>query len=224
MDDRQKDACAVDKQSEYALLLSVQKKGVDAMVISKYQSLAMRTSPEDGHDRVLNGCLGLIGESGEIVDLVKKWKFQSGKDAELPKEKLIEECGDVLWYCAELLTGLSADMGVVHSKLHKIFDDVSKENRNSTLEIKTIRLAATSSHTAELLIDGPPTKKVLRIDSAYHTSAAKAQVAGIMAHVKDILEIHCDVTLEDAMENNVQKLKKRYPDGFDPERSLHREE
>ncbi|MDO4356907.1 MAG: hypothetical protein Q4E13_10395 [Clostridia bacterium] len=24
------------------------------------------------------------------------------------------------------------------------------------------------------------------------------------------------------MERNIEKLKKRYPDGFDPERSLHR--
>ena len=64
-----------------------------------YQRLAMRTSPE-GHDRMLNGCMGLIGEAGEVVDIVKKWKFQSGDHADLPKDKLIEECGDVLWYCA----------------------------------------------------------------------------------------------------------------------------
>lgn len=32
----------------------------------------------------------------------------------------------------------------------------------------------------------------------------------------------CD--LEDVMETNIQKLKERYPDGFDPERSLHRAE
>ncbi|MDO4356908.1 MAG: nucleoside triphosphate pyrophosphohydrolase family protein [Clostridia bacterium] len=79
------------------------------MRIEEYQALAMRTSPE-GHDRVLNGCLGLIGESGEIVDVVKKWKFQSGENAELPKDKLIDECGDVLWYCAELCQGLEIDM------------------------------------------------------------------------------------------------------------------
>lgn len=30
-------------------------------------------------------------------------------------------------------------------------------------------------------------------------------------------------SLDDVMERNVDKLKKRYPDGFDKERSLHRE-
>lgn len=30
--------------------------------------------------------------------------------------------------------------------------------------------------------------------------------------------------LEDVMARNIDKLLKRYPDGFDPERSVHREE
>lgn len=30
-------------------------------------------------------------------------------------------------------------------------------------------------------------------------------------------------SLENIMEKNIEKLKKRYPDGFDPEKSLHRE-
>jgi NTP pyrophosphatase (non-canonical NTP hydrolase) len=32
------------------------------------------------------------------------------------------------------------------------------------------------------------------------------------------------VKLEDIAQHNVEKLKKRYPEGFDPEKSLHREE
>ena len=32
------------------------------------------------------------------------------------------------------------------------------------------------------------------------------------------------VSLEEVAARNVEKLKKRFPDGFDPERSLHREE
>lgn len=31
------------------------------------------------------------------------------------------------------------------------------------------------------------------------------------------------LTLQDVAQGNVDKLLKRYPDGFDPERSLHRE-
>lgn len=32
------------------------------------------------------------------------------------------------------------------------------------------------------------------------------------------------MTLEDVCQLNVDKLRRRYPDGFDPERSMHREE
>ena len=31
-----------------------------------------------------------------------------------------------------------------------------------------------------------------------------------------------DVTMEEVMQGNIDKLKKRFPDGFDSERSLHR--
>ena len=32
------------------------------------------------------------------------------------------------------------------------------------------------------------------------------------------------VKLEDIAQHNIEKLKRRYPEGFDPEKSLHREE
>lgn len=32
------------------------------------------------------------------------------------------------------------------------------------------------------------------------------------------------VTLEEVIRQNIEKLRKRYPDGFDAERSVHREE
>lgn len=34
----------------------------------------------------------------------------------------------------------------------------------------------------------------------------------------------CGWTLEEVMELNIDKLKKRYPEGFDSEKSLHRQE
>lgn len=76
------------------------------LTMADYQRLAQRTSPNDGHDRLDNGVLGLIGESGEIADLLKKWKYQSTPGTPLPREKFLEELGDVLWYIAELATGM----------------------------------------------------------------------------------------------------------------------
>ena len=70
------------------------------MTINKYQNLAMRTlNPElSKKDVLINGVMGLCGESGEAIDLVKKHLAQ-GHD--LDREALIKELGDVAWYLAE---------------------------------------------------------------------------------------------------------------------------
>jgi NTP pyrophosphatase (non-canonical NTP hydrolase) len=106
------------------------------MTLNEYQILAQRTSPDNNHNRILNGVMGLAGESGECIDYVKKNIFQSH---DIDHDKLIEELGDVLWYCAELAAGLG-------------------------------------------------------------------------------------VGLEEVAQWNIDKLRRRYPDGFDPERSVHRDD
>ena len=104
------------------------------MTLNEYQELAQRTSG-DGHDRVLNGCMGMCGESGECMDILKKHMMQGHA---FDREKLIDELGDVFWYVAEAATGLG-------------------------------------------------------------------------------------VTLDEVAQHNIDKLRKRYPDGFDVEHSVHRE-
>lgn len=44
--------------------------------------------------------LGLGGEAGEVVDIIKKATFHPGY--EIDDAHLKEECGDVLWYLALL--------------------------------------------------------------------------------------------------------------------------
>ncbi len=74
------------------------------MNFNEYQKLAQRTSnSKTPSGKIENGCLGLAGESGECCDLLKKYLFQGH---ELEKQRLTEELGDVLWYAAELASGL----------------------------------------------------------------------------------------------------------------------
>ena len=69
------------------------------MTFEEYQKDALRTAPIDIQDDeilgVLHGVSGLCGESGECIDLVKKWAFH-GHD--LDESRLASELGDVLWY------------------------------------------------------------------------------------------------------------------------------
>ena len=85
-------------------------------------------------DVLMNALMGLCGESGEAIDLMKKHLYQGH---ELDREKLIKELGDVAWYLAETAWAL-------------------------------------------------------------------------------------DIPLEDILRGNLDKLKKRYPQGFDAEKSMNR--
>ena len=107
------------------------------MTGNEYQCLALRTaSGIEQYDLTLNGVMGLNGEAGECIDIVKKHLFQGHP---LDTDKLVDELGDVLWYVAITADGIG-------------------------------------------------------------------------------------VPLEDIMQHNIDKLRKRFPEGFDAERSIHRED
>lgn len=108
------------------------------MTLNEYQRLAMTTlnASLERKDVLINGVMGLCGESGEAIDIVKKWLAQGH---ELDKEHLAKELGDIAWYLAEIATAL-------------------------------------------------------------------------------------DLSLEDIFQANIKKLKRRYPEGFEVEKSLSRSE
>lgn len=110
------------------------------MTINEYQEACLRTEPPAAKisetTRLENGLMGLNGEAGEAIDILKKFLFQGH---ELDKKHLARELGDVAWYLAV---------------------------------------------TADAL--------------GYY--------------------------LEDIFQMNIDKLKARYPDGFDQERSVNRKE
>ena len=85
------------------------------MTVNEYQKLAMTTlNPAlDKKDVLINGVMGLCGESGEAIDIVKKWLAQGH---ELDREALIKELGDVAWYLAETAHALGVPLEEVCSR------------------------------------------------------------------------------------------------------------
>ena len=75
------------------------------MQVNEYQELAMRTlNPAlSRKDVLINSVMGLCGESGEAIDIVKKWLAHGH---ELDREHLKKELGDIAWYLAEAATAL----------------------------------------------------------------------------------------------------------------------
>lgn len=79
------------------------------MKINEYQKLAMATlNPKLNNKEILiNGVMGLCGESGEAIDIVKKHLAQGH---ELDKDHLAKELGDIAWYLAETATAIGYDL------------------------------------------------------------------------------------------------------------------
>lgn len=82
------------------------------MTINEYQQLAMRTlNPSlDQKDVLINGVMGLCGESGEAIDIVKKHLAQGH---ELDRDALVKELGDIAWYLAETAYALNVSLEAV---------------------------------------------------------------------------------------------------------------
>jgi len=95
------------------------------MTFDEYQKQAMKTDtfkkPELDlmSDGFVNKVLGIVGETGEFADKIKKMRRNNGHGKLSPSEiELLEiELGDILWYLA-----------TVAKYLNLSFDDVAKKN------------------------------------------------------------------------------------------------
>lgn len=107
------------------------------MTVNDYQRQAMRTlNPALGKkDVLINSMMGLCGEAGEAIDIVKKWLAQGH---ELDRAHLVRELGDVAWYLAEAATALDVPLeDVLQANLDKLqkrfpegFDTSASVHRN----------------------------------------------------------------------------------------------
>jgi NTP pyrophosphatase (non-canonical NTP hydrolase) len=57
--------------------------------------------------------LGLAGEAGEYVELIKKWAYHSNP---LDPEKAAKELGDVLWYVAVAAHTIGFDLSDIAAR------------------------------------------------------------------------------------------------------------
>ena len=83
-----------------AEIYEIQNEKVQGLTANEYQKQAMRTLnlKLSKQEILMNGVMGLCGESGEAIDLVKKHLFHSHP---LDTDALKKELGDIAWYLAE---------------------------------------------------------------------------------------------------------------------------
>lgn len=100
------------------------------LTISDYQKLASRTINFNmsNKDILINSVMGLCGEAGEAIDIVKKHIAQGHN---FDKVHFIEELGDIAWYLAEAASAIDYDLGDILQqnidKLKKRYPEGFKE-------------------------------------------------------------------------------------------------
>lgn len=169
------------------------------MKFDEYVTLAQRTaSTKTNTDKIGHGCLGLIGEAGEIVDIIKKQKYM-GMPYEMAQEKIVDEAGDFGWYLAELCTGLGI-------QLEQVIKSASVwATPNVTVDEAAVDLAG---RVAELYDS----------DVEFMREAAMRDIEDVVCCWLDLLDL-ANIDLMNVLEHNIDKLKKRYPEGFSADRS-----
>lgn len=87
-------------------------KGDQPMTINEYQQAALRTANKSltPIEQLTNGLMGLNGEAGEAIDILKKHLFQGH---ELDSEHMAKELGDVAWYLAVSANAIGYDLETV---------------------------------------------------------------------------------------------------------------
>jgi NTP pyrophosphatase (non-canonical NTP hydrolase) len=107
---------------------------VNDVDIYQYRALRTCSTPEET-DMLVQGLMGLCGESGECMDIIKKHLFQGH---ELDKAHLAEELGDVAWYLAVAAKGAGYNLSDIFNmniaKLKKRYPDGFDADRSVNRE------------------------------------------------------------------------------------------
>lgn len=174
------------------------------MNFREYKQLASRTINYNlnKEEKLENFLFGLVGETGEVIDLMKKHFFHSH---ELNKEELEKELGDITWYLAGTLTVLN--VGIEYDTIKKLKYYPPKKESFKDL-IKSI-----NSLTSKLLIE----KK------RNNTFLISKIIKEILININVICVLY-EIDFKEMLKKNIQKLIERYPQGFSSEKSIGRKE
>lgn len=86
----------------------------------QYEIFGTRLGSSLDQLKILHAAMGISGESGELMDAVKKHVLY---DKPLDKKNVVEEVGDLLWYMALMLESIGSSfeeaMKMNHDKLEK---------------------------------------------------------------------------------------------------------
>ena len=170
------------------------------MTLSEYREEIKRTL--NTHDNTdVHMIMGMLGEAGEFIDQLKKMLFQGHKE---PTFK--EELGDLLWYVCNYANYLDYEITEENPTQMFIYHRETTFSEFIAMEDEILTIAGLYNN-AKLTVY--PLKHV-----CYLLQKIYSRIVHLASQV--------DLDIADIREANIAKLRLRYPNSFETERSVNR--
>jgi NTP pyrophosphatase (non-canonical NTP hydrolase) len=201
------------------------------MDVALYQTMASRTiNPRlSSADLMMSAAFGLVGESGEVLDILKKYAYQGHP---LDTVRLSDELGDVLFYCAMACTAVGLELratlytscvAVDEESILPTFTSYAKSRQAADVlwyvrdeaGVRHFLFALLHAQSGLLPLQYPPHDDVVLRG---HVAHVVAEMAAVVAR----LAMWAGLSLADVAQGNIAKLTARYPQGFTTQASMER--
>lgn len=181
------------------------------MTFNEYIPLAQRTDSNEGKDKMTNAMLGMVGELGECLSAwVKLTEDPNGDRA----EKLNDELGDFCWYMAAAAAYLGEDVCRFGEEEVPLLTVLFSEDLMPKMMRLNICIAELTDMWKKHMFQGhrdfDREKAGILLEKIYKAFYVFAMQASSLFDFSELFEL------------NIEKLKKRYPNGFEASRSLNR--
>ncbi len=199
------------------------------MNLLEYTELSSRTANgQKGNEELMHYALGTINElAGEISPYVANTLNLGLTHTLKDKDKLIAEFGDIMWYIVQLSSALDIPLHLQDSFLevnwyqHEYLSrqELGKAYRADDDEISDLYLLSLS-------MVGELTEHIKKVCCFRHPRDNKKESRLLRAAFTCVLELMIlfEVSVTQVMVQNIEKLKKRYPEGFSVEDSIKRKD
>lgn len=195
------------------------------MTLEEYLQLALRTwADRPAADRLRNATLGIAGEAGEIVEVVKKHLYH-GKSHEETRAKLEGELGDLFYYTVIYIyeRGWSEYAGSFYGIVRLFGKEVVPSWGSIQSSIKKVEeddlfgMAVAVAQAAGSLTT-TSAHHIKTVTSGGHIIPMDARLAQMtlaeLLHYAILLGAEFDLSANEIALSNIAKLRARHPDGW----------
>ena len=214
----------------------------DNFTFKEYGILARRTMNNFDNDEVkkMNGEMGIIGEIGELIDTFKKYKTHNlnNDSKKILKDNLIIEIGDIVWYIAASFSSYYnlrfEDIGKyiqnnTEKELDKQIIDTpillqSIKNRDPECLFKILNdeiyIDILDDNIANYNFDNEWKKLVYYSYQIIYIDDENKLIeilANLLLTLSKIANIELEVSMNEVLKRNIDKLNNRYKQGYSKE-------